>query len=98
VRSLVVLSTLGLLTSLAVLSYGVFMLRPGDDSRIWIANALERTDRLDDVAAWSFTCHRRLEWLVSANAALDKHIARIRKGILTQLCFAVFIFVLTVRL
>ena len=96
-RFVAALSTLGLLTSLAVLTYGVLVLRPGDDSRVWITHALERTDRIDDVTGWSSNFQQRLGWLLVANVTLDKHVARIRKGIFTQLCFAMFVFVVSIQ-
>lgn len=96
-KIVLLLSTLGLLASFLVIAYGLFTLRPGQNSREWISTQLGRTDHFGDVAKWAEACHRRLEWLLSANTILDKKVSWIRRGILIQLGCGFAVFLLSMR-
>lgn len=97
-QAVLLLSTLGLLSSFLVIAYGLFVLRPGSNSREWVSNQLEQTSSFGDAVSWSDACGRRLAWLISANSALDIRVTRIRIGILLQLVCGFAVFLLSMRL
>lgn len=94
-KQVLLLSVLGLLASFLVIAYGIFVLRPGSDSRDWIVEQLKQADFCGDTSPWVEAFHDRLQRLLSANETLSKKVTWIWIGILVQLACGFIVFVLS---